>query len=200
MVCRLIKSSRASEVAERLPSLGFAIKNERIEFNKAIDQLPDDMGTPMTWKNAEELSWQPQDVAKILGLVAQGDPDTDPKEDPLVFIQDFIADPVLTSGLNCIHIGFLQHEVAAMAVVQINPKTGWSRISYMGIAPQFRNRGLGKWVHRYSFRKMQLEGGKLYHGGTVSTNLPMIALFKKHGCDQIHEMQEWVFKVNRGRR
>jgi hypothetical protein len=58
--------------------------------------------------------------------------------------------------------------MAALTVVQMNPKSGWSRISYMGIAPKFRGQGLGKWVHRFSFRKMKEEGGKLYHGGTVS--------------------------------
>ncbi len=85
-----------------------------------------------------------------------------------------------------------------MTVVQINPKSGWSRISYMGIVPRFRGKNLGKWVHRYSFRVMKAAGGKQYHGGTVATNKRMISLFELHNCNQFCEMEEWVFTVSEG--
>jgi GNAT superfamily N-acetyltransferase len=189
---RLNKADGLAELALQLPRIGFHKKHDRTEFRKAVDLLPDDTGSPLTWKNAEQLNWQPSEIATTLATVAKGDPDSGTDDDPLTFIQDFLADPVLTAGLHCIHFGFLNDKLAAMTVVQINPKSGWSRISYMGIAPEFRQQGLGEWVHRYSFRKMKELGGTLYHGGTVSTNLPMIRLFLKHGCDLYQEMEEWV--------
>lgn len=196
---RLIKGETASkEIVTLLPKLGFKKKSERIEFKRPVDELPSDDGTPLAWKTAEELGWKPQDIANTLKQVAEGDPDTDPNDDPLLFIQDFLADPVLTSGLQCIHIGFIDTEIAALTVIQINPKTGWSRISYMGIMPKFRRQNLGLWVHLYSFKVMKAEGGKLYHGGTTSTNVGMIRLFEKNGCSRFCEMEEWNYSIKEG--
>lgn len=197
VVFRLVKDKDSEEIGRLLPELGFEKKNERVEYKKPIDELPGDGDSPIIWKSAAELYWSHQEIANTLKLVATGDPDTDPQEDPLLFIQDFLADPVLTSGLECIHIGFIENEVAALTVVQINTKNGWSRISYMGIAPRFRNKNLGQWVHRYSFKQMKIQGGKLYHGGTTTTNKPMIHLFEKHGCNLFCEMQEWIYFLKR---
>ncbi|MGZ3775620.1 MAG: GNAT family N-acetyltransferase [Pseudobdellovibrionaceae bacterium] len=196
---RLIKDEITSaQMSALLPNLGFTKKSDRIEFKKSVDELPIDEDSPIIWKTAEELKWQPESVAKTLKQVAEGDPDTDPNEDPLLFIQDFLADPVLTSGLRCIHIGFFENEIAALTVVQINPKTGWSRISYIGVMPKFRKKNFGNWVHRYSFKVMRAEGGKLYHGGTTSTNAGMIKLFEKNGCSRFCEMEEWVYSLKGG--
>lgn len=193
VMLRLIRSDGLADLAAQLPKLGFRKKHDRVEFRKPIAALPEDDGSPLSWKTAKELSWSDVDVAKLLGQVAEGDPDPDVTEDPLIFIQDMLADPVLTSGLDCFHIGFFAGNMAALTVVQINPKTGWSRISYMGVVPAFRGKHLGKWVHRYSFRVMKAEGGKLYHGGTVSSNQEMIRLFELHQCERFLEMEEWVF-------
>lgn len=193
---RLIKGETASqEIGRLLPNFGFKKKNERIEFKKSVSELPNDEGSPLKWKTAKELNLNPEGIAKILKQVSMGDPDTDPTDDPLQFIQDFLADPVLTSGLECIHVGFFQEEVAALTVVQRNPKTGWSRISYMGVVPRFRKQKLGNWIHRYSFAVMKKEGGLLYHGGTTSANLGMIRLFESNGCVKFCEMEEWIISI-----
>jgi GNAT superfamily N-acetyltransferase len=189
---RLVKTGAWQELAETLPGLGFQKRHDRVEFRKPIEQLATDPGSLLTWKTAQELGWDESRVAAHLKLVAQGDPGNDPNEDPLTLIQDFLSDPVLTAGLGCIHIGWIEQKPAALTVVQINPKSGWSRISYMGIAPEFRERGLGKWVHRYSFQVMKTQGGKLYHGGTSAMNLPMIRLFELQGCERFLEMEEWI--------
>ncbi len=196
---RLIKGETGyEEIVKLLPKIGFKKKSERIEFKKTVADLPSDEGTPLRWKTAEDLGWKPQDIAETLKQASIGDPDTDPSEDPLMFIQDFLADPVLTSGLHCIHVGFFESEVAALTVIQLNPKTGWSRISYMGVLPKFRKQKLGLWVHRYSFKIMKAFGGLLYHGGTTSTNLAMIRLFEKNGCTLFCEMEEWNYSVEGG--
>lgn len=193
---RLIKDRDSSELSSLLSAIGFQKKNERVEYKKTIAELPTDEGSPLNWKSALDLNWRDKDIAEFLNLVSQGDPDSEANQDPLLYIQDFMADPVLTSGLQCVHIGFFNNEKAALSVVQINPKSGWSRISYMGIAPKFRRKSLGKWIHRFSFRQMKSEGGTLYHGGTDALNTPMIRLFESHGCKLFCEMEEWIYQVN----
>jgi GNAT superfamily N-acetyltransferase len=193
---RLVKGEAFSEeITQLLPGLSFIKKLDRVEYKKSVEELPDDSGSPLIWKTAEELSWQPADIAKVLMKVAVGDPNTSEDDDPLAFIQDFLVDPELTAGLQCIHVGFLNGEIAAFAVVQIKLDTGWSRISYMGTVPKFRGQGLGKWIHRFCFRRMKLEGGKLYHGGTVTSNTGMVRLFESSGCDKFREMSEWEYSV-----
>ncbi|MGK5088899.1 GNAT family N-acetyltransferase [Bdellovibrionota bacterium FG-2] len=94
-----------------------------------------------------------------------------------------------------IKIAHIKHQPAALIIAQIESTTGWSRITYMGIMPEFRGQGLGKWVHRKGFNMMRKQGGTLYHGGTVVSNKGMIRLFQNHGCKEYRRMQEWVFKV-----
>ena len=195
---RLITDKNSAKLSQLLQSLGFHRKQDRVEYKKSLEDLPDDTGSPLLWKSAEQLGWTANDIAKILVRIADGDPGHDPSEDPLQFIQDFLADPVLTAGLGCIHIGFIAEEITAMTVVQINPKSGWSRISYMGVMPKFRRSNFGKWVHRYSFTQMKKQGGKLYHGGTAASNKPMIRLFEVHGCNVFCKMEEWVYATERG--
>lgn len=198
VIFRIVLDDNSSAISLLISKLGFKKKNERVEYKKQLAELPDDTGSPLVWKAAEELGLGPSEIAITLKLVAEGDPGTDPNEDPLTFIQDFLADPVLTSGLKCIHIGFIDNKIATFSVVQINPKTGWSRISYMGIVPSFRSQSLGVWVHRYSFKVMKEQGGKFYHGGTVATNKAMIRLFEKHHCDLFCKMEEWDYFLNAG--
>lgn len=194
---RLVKGEAFSqEIAQLLPSLGFAKKLDRAEYKKSVEELPEDSGTPLVWKTAQDLSWQSADIAKVLMLVAKGDPNTSEDDDPLAFIQDFLVDPELTAGPQCIHVGFLNDEIAAFAVVQIKLDTGWSRISYMGTIPGFREQGLGKWIHRFCFRIMKRDGGKLYHGGTVTSNTGMIRLFESSGCEKFREMSEWEHSIS----
>ena len=85
---RIIKDEYSDEFSQLLSQLNFNKKNDRVEYKKLIVELPDDHGSPMSWQTAEELKWGPQEVANTLKLVADGDPDTDPIDDPLLFIRD----------------------------------------------------------------------------------------------------------------
>ena len=89
------------------------------------------------------------------------------------------------------HIGSVDGEPAGIVVAQINPRTRWSRISYMGLAPRYRGRGLGRYVHRHGLAMMREQGGELYQGGTVETNRPMVRLFEAHGCRFYRRLEEW---------
>ena len=198
MLFRLVIDAHAGPFSQFLPTLGFYKKQERVEYQKAVSELPSDEGSPLIWKTAEELAWRDEQISEVLGRMSVGDPDHEANDDPLLYIQDFLSDPELSCGFSCIHFGFLEGTLAAMSVVQINSKTGWSRISYMGMLPKFRARGLGVFVHRFGFAQMKREGGRLYHGGTVSTNAPMIRLFEASGCTLLRRMEEWVYLTKRG--
>ncbi len=177
-----------------LNELGFKKKSGRIEYQCEVKNLPDEKSTPIAWKTAQGLNWNRQQIANFTREIIKDALDVDPNERPEDFIQDWLHHEELTSGLDCIAIGFLENKACALTVVQINSDTGWSRISYMGVIPNHRGKGLGKWVHRHGFEMMKQQGGKIYHGGTHSDNLPMRKLFESHGCAVFCEMEEWSWR------
>jgi ribosomal protein S18 acetylase RimI-like enzyme len=193
---RLTEQEKSEILGQSLIDIGFRKKHVRVEYQKDVSKLPSNDGTPLSWKTVEELNWSLQELADFVTQVAQGDPDYNPDEDPMDFIQDWINDPVLTSGLNCISIGFDNDKKCAMIVAQVNLKNGWSRIAYMGVLPEFRNKSFGKWLHRKGFEMMKEQGGTLYHGGTTSTNYAMIKLFENHGCELYCKMEEFELSLN----
>ena len=160
--------------------------------------LPSENRTPIKWQTARELAWTAQDLALFTKEVVTNALDVDPNEKPEDFIQDWLHHTEFTHGLDCAGIGFINDKPCALVVAQINKETGWSRLSYMGLVPEFRGKGLGKWVHRHGFEMMKAQGGILYHGGTHAENRPMRKLFKSHGCHVFCEMEEWSMKIERG--
>lgn len=164
----------------------------RIEYKSDVASLPSDKDSPLVWKTAKELGWGDSKIANFSSFITSNALDIDPNQKPEDFIQDWLHHDELTHGPDCIAIGFLENKPITMSVVQINKESGWSRVAYMGVIPEYRNCGLGKWVHRQGFRMMKEQGGKLYHGGTHSENLPMRRLFESHGCELFCEMEEWA--------
>jgi ribosomal protein S18 acetylase RimI-like enzyme len=175
-----------------LTEVGLKKISERVEYQCYISLLPGDAGSPFEWKTAKELGWDTKKIAQFTGDITKDAVDVDPDEKPEDFVQDWLHHKELTSGLDCIALGFIDSEPCALVVAQVNKETGSSRLSYMGIIPEFRGNGFGKWVHRHGFKMMRDQGGKLYHGGTHGENLAMQKLFESHGCKLFCEMEEWA--------
>ena len=198
--CRLRKDYDVEIFSKILFDLDFIKKSERIEYKLDLNLLPNDVGTPFHWKTAQDLSWSKRQIADFVSKIIEGAPDTDPNENPEEFIEDFLSHNEFTSGPDCIGIGFLNDVACALVVAQIEVKSGWSRLSYMGLMRAYRGKNLGKWVHRHGFEMMRSQGGTLYHGGTLTNNYPMRKLFENHRCHVIYEMSEWQLRLNDGAR
>jgi len=169
---------------------GFAQLGERSEFKTAVSELPLDDGSPLQWRDLTEVGEEL--AAATLLAAAAGDPHgRDEQQDPRAALAEWLGAPELTTGPDCIQVGFLDDRAVAFVCAQVAPKDGWARISYMGIVPAARGRGLGTWVHRRGFRMLRDQGGTLYHGGTSAKNAGMLALFRKHGCKEVLRMLEF---------
>lgn len=188
---RVRKEYEPKMIRQILSEIGMKKSSERIEYQCDISLLPDDAGSPLYWKTAQELNWNLEQIAQFTKKIITDALDIDPNEKAEDFIQDWLHHNEFTYGPGCIAIGFINDKPCTLVVAQINEDTGWSRLSYMGIIPEFRGQGLGKWVHRQGFKMMKRQGGKLYHGGTHGENLPMRRLFESHGCKIFCEMEEW---------
>lgn len=190
--CRVRHAYLHANYAERLQSLGLKRGEERFEFRSPLASLPAEDGTPLAWFNMSRYGLEK--TAALFAQVGQGAPDWDPEDDPAELIQGYMSDPLLKSGDDCVHIGQIDGQDAAVVIAQVDPRDGWSRITYMGLAPRFRGQGLGKWVHRHGFEMMKQQGGQLYHGGTAGANHAMLKLFRQHGCKDYLHLVEFSWK------
>jgi len=192
---------RPREVGARLRAAleehGFRELGERIEFKTPVEELPLDDGTPLLWRTVAEVGRDA--AAETLARVAEGDPHGDNESDePHEAIAEFLGHPRLTHGPECVQVGYLDGRPVAFVCAQVDPKDGWARVSYMGVAPEVRGRGLGAWVHRRGFRMLRGQGGRHYHGGTSTRNAPMLRLFRAHGCRETGRMHELEWRPAKG--
>ncbi len=189
---RIRKENHFPEYGKVLQKTLFRRIGERIEYMKPVRNLPFETGTVLKWKNIRETG---QDLAvKLFGEVGRGAPDWDADDDPVQLLRTYFSEPGLTSGPDCIDIGYYNGVPVAFILCQVSPDDGWSRITFMGIIRQYRGKGLGKWVHRHGFQMIRNQGGKTYHGGCLARNLPMVALFNRHVGKEHSRVIEYVWK------
>lgn len=191
--CRVRKNYDYEKIITILEILNFQKQSNRVEFQQQIDLLPRIEGSPIVWKTIKDLLWSADKLKQFLFEVIKDSFHESENIDE--FIADWFIHEELTCGLDCISIGFIKEEPCSLVVAQVEKSSGWSRLSYMGILPQFRNKGYGKWVHRHGFSMMRDQGGVLYHGGTHLENEAMVKLFEQHGCKKVWEMEDWLYET-----
>lgn len=194
---RVVKDSHYAVAAEAVSESGFSRISERIEFASPVESLPSEHGSPLTWRPLESKS-EPdlRHAAGTLERCAQGDRDWSLDDDFYQHLSGYLDDPSLNGGPDCVHLGSIGGHEAAIVVAQVRPATGWSRITYMGLAPELRGQGLGRWVHRHGFAMLKAQGGKTYVGGTLAGNLAMISLFRVNGCRETRRLEEWAAELD----
>ncbi len=105
-------------------------------------------GNPFQWHPVTVSGpWDLKKAAEVFKYAMEGDPDCDPSEDALGLLNGYLADPVLNKSLSCIQIGLINSVVAAIVIAQVNPTTRWSRITYMGLIPEYRR--MQEWIYRF---------------------------------------------------
>lgn len=183
---RLVEVPHLLPLSTYLSETGFNFINSRIEYKTDVHSLPDEDGTPLKWSTVSEDSpYNRRFAAKILENAGDGDPEWGVEDHNLELLESYLEN----SQSECLQIGFFDDQPSAIILVQV--ENGWSTISYMALLPEFRRRGIGKWVHRRGFTIMRKQGGHEYHGGTDSNNKAMQALFEKHHCLKFRSLQEW---------
>ncbi|MEM7249079.1 MAG: GNAT family N-acetyltransferase [Acidobacteriota bacterium] len=166
---------------------GFVLEGGRVEFKTPVDELPhEDAESLLTWRDLGELGWDR--VTAVMARTSQDPAAT--VEQATRELRDFLAPDDIHNQPDCVELGFLDDEPVAFLCAQ-SDATGWGTISFMGLVPEARGRGLGGAVQRRGFSLLRRQGAALYHDGTESENHPMLALFARHGCREHARMTEW---------
>lgn len=189
---RVEGATAGTKVATGLEALGFELRDVRIEFAAPLERLPDDSGSPLSWRY---LGAPPHETrhaaAETISRCAKGDPDWRAGDDALELLDRFLDDTALYSQPDCLQFAYANGELAGAIIAQVEMATGRSLIPYMGLLPRFRGMGYGPWLHRHGFAMLKVQGGILYQGGTVQKNAPMLALFRRHRCGPEQILGEW---------
>lgn len=190
-------AARAAMHREALTARGFRIRGERIEWRQSLDDalaaLPESHGQPT-------LSWRPVDVddeadmaqaVDLLTAAREGDPDSDPADDARGFIDALLEDETAAQAPERVQIGSCGGIPAVILLLTVDPSDGWASISYLGVLPAFRGRGIGRGAMAHGLRCMKAMGGQVYHDGTRVTNAAARALLSSLGSPPYRVMEEW---------
>lgn len=189
IICRIRTNYEVEKFTKILSNLGLKKQGGRIESFKNVDELMIEENSPIEWKNLDQLKWDKKELIAFTKKIIENSFEKD--ENPELFVEDWLSNDELTSGHECICIGFYENKNISLIVAQKELNSGWCRLSYMGLIEEYRGMGLGKWVHQQGFQMMKDQGGISYNGGTHSNNLEMRKLFERHGCQVKFEMEEW---------
>jgi ribosomal protein S18 acetylase RimI-like enzyme len=109
------------------------------------------------------------------------------------FVRACLADTTFASGPEGVQVGSLEgHADGAFVMTQVRRETLRARITYLGLAPELRRRGLGSVVHARGLAIARAQGATSYQGGTSTENAPMRGLFRALGAREVLALERWV--------
>jgi GNAT superfamily N-acetyltransferase len=185
---RVHERNCAAAYVSALEDNGFEPHGGRVEFKTPLDELPDDAPGELVWRATDDVA----EAAVLLQRVAVGDPGASADDDPVKFIEGEFAAP---HSISRMEIGSLDGVDVAFVLAEVEPGDGWSTLSYCGVIPAVRGRGLGVAAHRHGLAMLRAMGGKLYHGGCSLGNAAMIRVFEANGCREFARMREWSLRL-----
>jgi hypothetical protein len=149
--------------------------------------------------NASDMKFYPfqslnlslQEVADLLAETAKDSPNHDVTDNPLEIVQSYLTDDELYSEPDCIQIGVVNGEPAAILIPQ--SEDTWGTLSFMGIVPRYRGKGYGVIVQQHGMSCLYKQGARLYHGGTQDSNTAMQAVFEKNQCQMFKKLEVWIY-------
>ena len=190
-------AARAAMHRDALTARGFRIRGERIEWRQSLD---DALAALAEHHHRATLSWRPVDVddeadlaraADLLRAARQGDPDSDPADDARGIIDALLNDRAAAQTPERVQIGYCEGIPAVVLLLTVCPDDGWASISYLGVQPAFRGRGMGREAMAHGLRCMKAMGGRVYHDSTAAANTAARALLAGLGSPPYRVMEEW---------
>lgn len=150
------------------------------------DALPSEFGVRTLGQVGERA------FAASMAVCAAGDPHGGGAPDPVEGLRQLIrfAGPAFRAS-NWVQV------ISAESVVGIVlPQLYWDApvlgtLFYLGVAPEFRGRGLGRAFHLWGLHRLRQLGATTYVGSTEVGNTAMLRVFAANGCRLLHEQVEY---------
>lgn len=106
-------------------------------------------------------------------------------QDAKAFLQG-MKEELPTQAENMFTVYLVDGEPAGVVLPHIEPKSEREgRIFWIGMHPDYRGKGLGKYLHLIGLHRLQQEfNAKTYLGSTQIDNLPMRNIMASNGCEE----------------
>jgi ribosomal protein S18 acetylase RimI-like enzyme len=173
------------KIRDVLTESGFYLEIRKEYFRKELNDLETDKEEDgaLTYRNLSQTGDRP--FIEMLGRIQQVTLNSDAEEDakdPGKAFNGFKDpdrfDPALWL------LAYYQNAPAGMVLPGVErgtePPQGF--IQFIGVLPEYRNRGLGRILLEKGIRMLAESGAKMYTGSTDTLNIPMIKLFTSMGC------------------
>lgn len=179
----------APDYQAALRDAGFRLATRRIEYKTPLAQMPTEDPSSLVWKTMAETG-----EALVLHLLRDASVDSPDPVDTSVgstAIENLLDGKYAELDPRTVQVGYEAGEPAAILFCLATPEDGWSTITFLGIVPSYRRRGLGLQAHRHGIATLRALGGATYHDGTSEANEAMQRLFARQGCLEFARMGEW---------
>ena len=123
-----------------LEGLGFTVRDGRMEFKTPIADLPGEEGTPLTWASHDVMG---REAAGALFERAGSGPDWEESDVGVDLIDSYLTRDGMYVEADCAQVGSSDGTPVAFIIAQVELTSGWSTITFMGLVPEYRGRGLG---------------------------------------------------------
>ncbi|MCO4781665.1 MAG: GNAT family N-acetyltransferase [Candidatus Cloacimonetes bacterium] len=181
-----------SDLSKAYPVSDFNLSHTRYEFKKVLDH--NSIYSSETIEFNSYIGWglSLSEVADIMTESAIGDPDFSEDDNALECLQSYLSDSSMYSQDDCIQVGKIDNEFMSLVIPQSDGT--WGTLTYLGIIPKYRKRGLGKDLHKYGLSCLYKQGTRDYHGGTLETNAAMQRVFQINSCELYRYLEVWFYK------
>ncbi len=90
IVARLRQDYEIEKLQSVLTETGLKRISKRIKYQCDVENLPNEAGSPISWKTAKELDWSFKKIAEFTELIIKDALDIEPEEKAVDFIQDWV--------------------------------------------------------------------------------------------------------------
>ncbi len=146
----------------------------------------------LTWTS---LSLHDEDelvrAAAAMQRVSRGDPESNDDEEALPTLRAMRDDDEYPREATRVAVGSVEGDDVAFAFVQRHGPTGIGRVTYVGVVPEVRGRGLGRAAYAHALAMLREVQPARYVGGTSSENRAMCALFDALGARRTRVWRVW---------
>lgn len=192
---------RAEPQREALRAAGFVPGAGRVEYIVAIDPALTALSNAVTtlrlsWRSVASVPGPELDrVATLMQASAEGDRDFDPTDDARALLLSRAEDTGVLQAPECVQVGSLHGDDAALALPSFRPATGVGSLFYLGVLPRFRGRALGAEVMLRGLGALHAMGARTYHDGTAADNTAARRLFALMATQPSRVMEQWRLEL-----
>ncbi len=181
---------------DELLKAGFQLKTRRLQFERSLDTLEKKSGShEITWQKTEDAQFQKYWM--LASKDSLNKPDSVSIDNGL--FEGLKEELGSSYGDHCL-IGCWNGRPIGISIPHIEPGTAEEgRLFFLGLFPEYRGQGLGRYLHLQSLIHLKRIGARNYIGMTDERNIPMQKLFIQNGCPNTRTISVyWINEMNKG--